>query len=176
MRCRGGLCFGGRREHSVQRRSGARQRRIPRAFALNTRLTSRSSGYSGKTTRSKSFSIPVRTRSRSGVSARSPPRAGTPDAGRTCKGKTLLQPRKHTLTECCNCTCCAGGGQCGLARRSPLRRHLHDQRDPTARKPSASRPHRRRHYHEVHRRKILQGINFLPVIDSQHSSADEKQR
>src|SRR5262245_6853324 len=45
----------------------------------STRLTSHNSGYCGKTTRSKSFSIPVRTRSRSGVSARPLPRAGTPD-------------------------------------------------------------------------------------------------
>src|SRR6266576_2771992 len=36
----------------------------------STRFTLISSGYFGKTTRSKSFSIPVRTRSRSGFSAR----------------------------------------------------------------------------------------------------------
>ena len=42
-------------------------------------LTSRNTGISGKTTRSKSFEIPVRTRSRSSVSARSPLNAGTPD-------------------------------------------------------------------------------------------------
>src|SRR5260221_2079103 len=42
------------------------------------RLTSRTAGYLGKTTLSKSFSIPVRTRSRSDVSGRSQPLLGTP--------------------------------------------------------------------------------------------------
>src|SRR5262249_34352488 len=42
------------------------------------RLTSRRAGCLGKTTLSKSFSIPVRTRSRSSASARSQPLLGTP--------------------------------------------------------------------------------------------------
>src|SRR5205823_11374550 len=45
------------------------------------RFTSRSSECWGKTTRSKSFSIPARTRSRSSASARSPPAAETPVVG-----------------------------------------------------------------------------------------------
>src|SRR5438445_3301115 len=48
----------------------------------STRLTSSNSGYLGKTTFSKSFSIPVRTRSSSGFSARPPPLAETPDLRR----------------------------------------------------------------------------------------------
>src|SRR6185503_4537913 len=45
----------------------------------STSFTSRNSGCFGKTTFSKSFSIPVRTRSSSGLSARPPPLAETPD-------------------------------------------------------------------------------------------------
>src|SRR5215469_4205697 len=48
----------------------------------STLLTSRNSGYWGKTTFSKSFSIPVRTRSSSGFSARPPFMAETPDLRR----------------------------------------------------------------------------------------------
>src|SRR5205823_12765370 len=48
----------------------------------NTLFTLRNSGYCGKTTRSKSFSIPVRTRSSSGFSARPPRLAETPDLRR----------------------------------------------------------------------------------------------
>src|SRR6266478_1226990 len=50
---------------------------------------SRNSGYSGKTTFSKSFSIPVRTRSRSKFPARLPPFAGAPVLGKPLLGKPL---------------------------------------------------------------------------------------
>src|SRR6266852_7795706 len=53
---------------------------------------SRNSGYRGKTTFSKSFSIPVRTRSRSKFPARLPPFAGAPVLGEPIMlGKPLSQ-------------------------------------------------------------------------------------
>src|SRR6266852_1746061 len=54
---------------------------------------SRNSGYRGKTTFSKSFSIPVRTRSRSKFPARLPPFAGAP-----VLGKPLSQADNTRLT------------------------------------------------------------------------------
>src|SRR3954468_22279333 len=65
----------------------------------STRLTSRNSGYLGKTTCSKSFSIPVRTRSRSGVSARPPPRVETPDKADSLSQLETMRLNSFILSE-----------------------------------------------------------------------------
>src|ERR1039458_9162139 len=64
---------------------------------------SRNSGYRGKTTLSKSFSIPVRTRSRSKFPARLPPFAGAPVLGeplvRLHSHADSAQPTSNSLSD-----------------------------------------------------------------------------
>src|SRR3982074_3130447 len=60
---------------------------------------SRNSGYRGKTTRSKSFSIPVRTRSRSKFPARLPRFAGAPVLGEPLSQADSNRPTSFRLSD-----------------------------------------------------------------------------
>src|SRR5260370_22053500 len=69
---------------------------------------SRNSGYSGKTTFSKSFSIPVRTRSRSNFPARLPPFAGAPVLGEPLSHADSAQPTSNSLSDATGRVNCVG--------------------------------------------------------------------
>src|SRR5882762_6035264 len=79
----------------------------------NAPLMSRSSGYCGKTTLSKSFSIPVRTRSRSRLPARLLPRAGAPVLGETSHADST-RPTSSSLSEPSECVNRVGDVGTGL--------------------------------------------------------------
>ena len=140
-------------------------------------FTSRNSGYSGKTTRSKSFSIPVRTRSRSGVSARSPPNAGTPDAGPFACGKLSFSQANTLSLNLFIVPVASAAGQCGRGISDRVRRWrlcVRDQLIPLREGLGRRNANRRRDYDDMPSRQIRKRINFLAATDSEHRSTDQR--
>src|SRR5260370_8374323 len=102
---------------------------------------SRNSGYSGKTTFSKSFSIPVRTRSRSNFPARLPPFAGAPVLGEPLSHAESAQPTSNSLSDATGRVNCVGTAALGCpAERSSAPLFLWGRASPPVQVPLGVSP------------------------------------
>ena len=118
---------------------------------------SRSSGNCGKTTFSKSFSIPVRTRSESKFPARPPPFAEAPVSGLPLSHADSAQPTSNSLSDAsrnASIHLFAVGPPDRASRSAPA--------IPIRKRPRRRHSHLRRNHHHRHRRQIRPADKLPP--------------